>query len=65
MSAPREREYVKATMTIVWRAKLTGRTHTRHVDLGCVRTDADFDGLAVLNVGIRGSVVSHVVERAA
>lgn len=62
--AKQETEYFKATMTIVWQAK-SGKQHTRHVDLGHVRASTDFDGLAFLNIGGRGDVISHSVERAA
>lgn len=54
-------EYFKASMTIVWRAK-SGKQHTRHVELGHVHAKTDFDGLAVLNVGGRGDVISHTVH---
>lgn len=60
-----ERQYFKAVMTVTYRAKLTGRQHTRRVDIGLVRGDEDFDALAHLNIGIRGTVISHSVERVA
>lgn len=58
----RDVEYFRATMIIIWQAR-SGRTFTRHVDIGHVSHDADFDGLAVLNIGGRGKVVSHALVR--
>lgn len=56
-------EYFKATMTIVWQAK-SGVRHTRRVELGHVTAKTDFDGLAVLNIGGRGTVIAHTVHMA-
>lgn len=58
-------EYLPTTMTVTWKAYTNGRVHVRKVDLGSIRGDADFVALATLNVGRRGSVLSHSIERAA
>jgi hypothetical protein len=57
-------EYFKAVMTIIWQAK-SGKRHRRRVELGHVTAKTDFDGLAVLNIGGRGTVISQTVARAA
>lgn len=54
--------YFKARMTVTYRSLRTGRAHTRTVDIGHVRGDEDFDGMACLNVGIYGTVISHAIE---
>lgn len=55
--------YTRKILTIQWQAN-SGRMHVRRVDIGHVTETANLSALAVLNIGMRGDVISFTATAA-